>query len=546
VTENRVTGGDLLVEMMKEHRVEVAFGVVSVHNLPLVDAVDRHLRFVPVRHEAAAVNAADGYGRAAGTFGVAITSTGTGSGNAAGSLIESLSAGSSVLHMTGQIPSEHLGSNKGVIHETKDQLGMLAAVSKRACSIGADDDAASILREAIAVCRTAPGGPVSIEWPIDLQYARWSLGASPTESAESEPELDGEAITRAVELLAACERPLLWLGGGARSARTEVVALIDRIGAGVLTSNSGRGVLPEDDPRCIGNFATNPAVADLLGEADVLVSVGSHFRSNETKDYQLALPRPHVQVDIDPAALGRAYPCEVGIAGDAATVLRLLAERLTDHPDRTAWLDGVAGARAAARLHLREGIGAQAEICDAIRAVFPAESVIARDVTIPSSSWGNRLLELHDPHTNIFPRGGGIGQGLAMGIGAAVAQPDHPIAVLVGDGGLAVHLGELLTLAQEQPWLVVVLFNDGGYGVLRNMQDTHVGRRSGVDLVTPDFSRLCESMGIAHVPVDDAARAEAALRTAVDLRGPAVVEVDVDAIGAMPRPFIPPVPLPES
>src|SRR5207244_4628902 len=121
-------------------------------------------------------------------------------------------------------------------------------------------------------------------------------------------------------------------------------------------------------------------------------------------------------------------------------------------------------------------------------------AVVARDVTIPSSSWGNRLLEMYDPRSNVFPRGGGIGQGLGMGIGAAIGRPDVPTLVIAGDGGLAVHLGELLTLAQEAPWLVLLVFNDGGYGVLRNMQ-AKSGATYAVDLHTPDFAALAQAPG---------------------------------------------------
>lgn len=535
-------GGHLLVEVMRSLGVDVAFGVVSVHNLPLVDAVDRHLRFVPVRHEAAAVNAADGFGRARAGIGVAVTSTGTGAGNAAGSLIEASSTQSAVLHVTGQVPSEHLGSGRGVLHETRDQLGMLRAVSKAAWSIGPDANAGVLLRAAAATALRAPGGPVSVEWPIDLQYGPQRDGEPPPVPSPPAPAADD--VARGAGLLARSRRPLLWIGGGAVRAGPEVRTLVDRLGAGVLTSNSGRGVVREDDRRCVGNFAASPAAAGLLAEADVLVSVGTHFRSNETRDFGLDLPRPHVQVDIDPSALGRSYPCDLGLTGDAAAVLRSLLTELPEVTVDPRWPDRVAATRDAVRAHLREGLGAQAELCAAVRRVLPETTVIARDVTIPSSSWGNRLLEVYDPATNVFPRGGGIGQGLAMGIGAAVADPSRPVVVMVGDGGLAVHLGELLTLAQERPWLTVVLFNDGGYGVLRNMQDRHVGRRAGVDLLTPDFGRLCAAAGVPHARVASVSEFEPALHTALDSGAPAVVEVDVEAIGPMPRPFVPPVAVP--
>ncbi|MBW5255087.1 thiamine pyrophosphate-binding protein, partial [Streptomyces sp. P01-B04] len=156
----RPNGGDLLVETLRALGVDTVFGIVSVHNLPLVEAVDRDLRFVPVRHEAAT-----------GKLGCALTSTGTGAGNAAGSLIESLSSGTPVLHITGQIDSEYLGSGRGFIHETKDQLGMLRAVSTHAVTVTDAESAGDILRDAAARALTAPHGPVSVEWPIDLQFA---------------------------------------------------------------------------------------------------------------------------------------------------------------------------------------------------------------------------------------------------------------------------------------------------------------------------------------------------------------------------------------
>ena len=131
-----------------------------------------------------------------------------------------------------------------------------------------------------------------------------------------------------------------------------------------------------------------------------------------------------------------------------------------------------------------------------------------------------------------------------MGIGAAIGRPDLPTLALVGDGGLAVHLGELLTLAQERPWMLLLLFNDRGYGVLRNTQDAFVNRRSGVDLTTPDFHRLASALDLPYWRVENLDEIEDALALALSTRGPAIVEVDVDAMGAMPRPFTPPVRVP--
>jgi acetolactate synthase-1/2/3 large subunit len=567
------TGGDVLVEVMRAHGVEVAFGVVSIHNLPLVEAVDRDLRFVPVRHEAAAVNAADGYARATGKFGVAITSTGTGAGNAAGSMLEALSAGSRVLHVTGQIESEFLGSGRGVIHEVPRQLQMLQAISRFAGTVERADHARAVLEAAVADLSTLPTAPASVEWPIDFQY----LGdpADQTVTAPTEPTpapvLADDDLAAAVALLRGARRPLVWAGGGARSVGEPLRELLELLGAGLLTSNAGRGSVPEDHPLVLGNFASNPGLDALVAKADLLLSIGTHFRSNETRSYHLPLPTPHVAIDVDPAAVGRVHPADVGLVGDAAVVVpQLLAalrvspsaqpdmqmsrESTVDRPTGPSsdlrmsddgWTEQVTTVREAVRRTMSADIGAYADICAAIHELLPEGSVLARDVTIPSSSWGNRLLPILDPRSNIFPLGGGIGQGLAMGIGAAVGRPDVPTVVIAGDGGLAVHLGELATLAGEAPWCTLVIFNDGGYGVLRNLQEAHSGERHGVDLFTPDFGGLASSLALPYALARDAAEFRSALAKSVELRAPMVIEVDVAALEPAPKPFVPPVHVPQ-
>ncbi|MFI0034075.1 thiamine pyrophosphate-binding protein [Streptomyces mutabilis] len=536
-------GGGLLAAHLKSLGVDTVFGIVSVHNLPLVEAVeaDPELRFVPVRHEASAVNAADAHGRARGSIGCALTSTGTGAGNAAGSLIEALASGTSVLHITGQVESAYLGSGRGFIHETKDQLGMLAAVSKYAATVTSARDAGRVLREASAAALTVPGGPASVEWPIDLQYAAQDDDGQSAPAVEV-PVPDASALAGARELLATARRPLIWAGGGANTARDQLLALLETTGAGLLTSNSGRGSVPEDHDQVIGNFATTPAARALLADADVVVTVGTHFRSNETADYGLRLPEAHIQIDVDAAALGRVYPASHALHGDAGAVLPRLTEVAV--PADAEWTDRVRRVREQVRTALHDGIGPQAAVCDALAAALPRGAVVARDVTIPSSAWGNRLLPIHDPRANVFPRGGGIGQGLAMGIGAALARPDEPTVVIAGDGGLAVHLGELLTLAQERPRLTLVVFNDGGYGVLRNMQATYTERRSGVDLFTPDFARLAAACSLPYARIGDASEAAKVIDAAVASDGPTLVEVDLAALGPMKNPFTPPVKIP--
>ena len=547
LTPDPVTGGDVLVEVMREAGVDVAFGVISIHNLPLVEAIDRELRFVPVRHEAAAVNAADGYARTTGGIGVAITSTGTGAGNAAGSMLEALTAGSRVLHVTGNVNHDLIGEGKGAYHEVPRQMRMLEAVSAHALRVEAAERSKAVLTEAVRLLRAAPTGPVSVDWPIDLQY----LAKPDTQvSAEvREPQIVEAAaddVAAAVELMRAARRPLIWAGGGARGAAEDVTRLAEAWGAGVLTGSNGRGTVPEDHRLLIGNFPADEAVDPLLREADCLLTLGSHLRGNETQNFDLPLPTTHVQVDLDEEIIGKNFPVAASIVADVRSAVPALLEALGDTATDDGWAARVADVAAAAREAHRADIGAYSDICDSLRARLPRRSVIVRDVTVPGSSWGNRLLAVHDPRDNVFAAGGGIGQGLAQAIGAGVGRPGEPVLAMVGDGGVTMYIGELPVLAEEAPHVVLVVFNDGGYGVLRNIQVARQAPRRGVDLRTPDFGLLAASVGLPHDRVDSAAAFDTALASALERGGPSIIEIDVTALTPQPAPMVPPIEVPST
>lgn len=539
------TGGDILVGVLREAGVHAAFGVVSIHNLPLVEAVDRDLRFVPMRHEAAAVNAADGYARASGGVGVALTSTGTGAGNAAGSMLEALTAQSRVLHVTGNIDADLLGEHRGAYHEVPRQLQMLDAVSAQALRIQTARQARAVLTDAVQRLLTPPQGPVSVDWPIDLQYTADPDAQNTVPRPPRQPPAGTRRdIERAAAVMRQAKRPLIWAGGGARRVGAPLAALTQAWGAGVLTGANGRGAVPEDHLQCVGNFATHDALAELIEDADCLLTIGSHLRANETRNFELPLPSTHIQIDVDEQAIGRNYPVTVGVRAEASRAVPALLAALGDVETDAAWTDRISAAAGAARAAHRADIGAYSDICDAIRNRLPRNSPIVRDVTIPGSSWGNRLLPVFDPTDNVYAAGGGIGQGLAMAIGAAIARPDDRVLAMIGDGGLAVHLGELAVLAAEQPNVTVVLFNDGGYGVLRNLQEAGGRTRRGVDLHTPDFAALSAAFGLRHKLIASAAEFDKALKKAVGRPGPTVIEVDVAALRPRPRRMVPPVSIP--
>ena len=460
-------------------------------------------------------------------------------------MLEAMTAQSRVLHVTGNVNVDLIGEGKGAYHEVPRQLAMLQSVSAHAIRVETARQPRAVLTEAVRLLDTMPSGPVSVDWPIDLQS---TADPDAQNKADDRPPAVRAGAKRDVEraagLMRDARRPLIWAGGGARLATEALVAMAEAWGAGVLTGANGRGTMPEDHPLCLGNFAADEALADLLADADCLLTVGSHLRGNETRNFELPLPSPHVQIDLDAEALGRNYPVDVGLQADARAALPALVEALGETGTDGDWAMRIADAAESARIAHRADIGAYSDVCDSLRKRLPRRSPIVRDVTIPGSSWGNRLLAVFHPTDNIYAAGGGIGQGLAMAIGAAVARPEEHVLAMIGDGGLAVHLGELATLAAERAKVVLVLFNDGGYGVLRNMQTAKGAEQRAVDLHTPDFGLLAESFAILHRLVGSSEAFDKALKKALKRDRPTIIEVDVASLTPAPKTLVPPVVVP--
>jgi len=529
------TVGDVCAAFLESLGVELAFGVVSVHNIPILDALNRRqkIRFVPARGEAGATNMADAAARVSGRLGVVVTSTGTGAGNAAGALVEALNAGTPLLHLTGQVDKPFLDRGFGYLHEVPAQLDMLRAISKAAFRLTEPAAASAILREAATLALTAPQGPVSIEIPIDVQNAKIDLPARFEPLSVPAHTPDPAALDRLAARLAQARRPLLWLGGGAREA-TAAVARLAKLGIGAVASGAGRGVLPDDHPLCLGCYGATPPVETLFDTVDFMLVVGSHLRGNETRTYNLRLPLSRGRIDADPRADGRSYPTEIFVLGDARLALEGLAARLErDKPAiDPAFASDIAAAKRAAEAAMRQGASPYGAMIEAVEQQMPRDALWVRDITLAGTGWGGRAPAIRDPRNAVHAMGGGIGQGLPMAVGAALAGGGRKTVALVGDGGLALNLGELATAAESGADIVLLLMNDGGYGVIRNIFDNaYGGRRCFADLKMPEFGMLAESLGIAHRRVAEIGAFAPAFGAALQAKGLSIVEIDMRAIG---------------
>ncbi len=545
VMSKQTTVGELIAAFLEQCGVQTAFGVISIHNMPILDAIGVRgkIRYVGARGEAGAVNMADGLARVSGGLGVAFTSTGTAAGNAAGAMVEALTAGTALLHITGQIETEYLDQDLAYIHEAPDQLSMLQSISKAAFRVRSVETALPTIREAVRVAQTAPSGPVSVEIPIDIQAALTDWPADLGAPHLTTLTHDEARVEQLANELAKAKRPLLWLGGGTRHARAAVERLV-ALGFGVVTSVQGRGVLPEDHPATLGAFNVSASVERFYKTCDAMLVVGSRLRGNETLKYKLGLPQPLYRVDADALADNRGYRNALFVHGDAARVLDALATRLENklkvdprfHAD-------LAAARDTAVEESAKGLGPYRRLVEALQRAVGRDYNWVRDVTISNSTWGNRLLKIFTPRAGVHALGGGIGQGMQMGIGAALANSAAKTVCLVGDGGLMVNVGELATAVQEKANVMIVLMNDQCYGVIRNIQDAQYGgRRMFVDLHQPEFSQFCASLGLKHYRLSSLDNADALIAEGMAFDGPVLLEVDMKAVGSFEAVFAgPPV-----
>lgn len=535
------TVGDFIAHYLAEIGVSTIFGVISIHNMPILDAVARQgrIRFVPARGEAGAMNMADAYARVSGGLGVCMTSTGTAAGNAAGAQAEALTAGSRVLHITTQVDLGYADRDRAAIHDVPRQPEMLRGVSKKVHRMWDANGAVGALTAAVSDALSAPSGPVSLEIPVDVQRAPAAQMASVHAPVAVAPVAAQSAVEEMAKLITRAKCPLVWLGGGARGAAEQARELMRR-GVGVVTSTNGRGVVSEEEAANLGAFNMGPDAAELFASCDLMLVVGSRLRGNETRNNKMPLPRPLLQIDADAAQGGRNYPVDVFAHGDAADTLRRLLDVLPEQLETDAGLRfDIARLRAQAEGRLRDQLGPYSVVAEAINtAVGAGGNAWVRDVTISNSTFGNRYVRLSDPRQGVHALGGGIGQGVAMGIGAALASDGPKAITLLGDGGTMLGLAEMITAVDENAPLVYVLMNDQAYGVIENIQDAQYdSRRHYSKVAVPEFGAFCGSIGMPHVKVGDVDDFEPALQKALKADGPRLIEVDMCAIGPFAEAF---------
>ncbi len=532
------TGADLIADALAQLGVEHVFGIVSIHNMPIMDAINRlgRTKIIDVRHEQAGTHAADGYARASGKLGVMIASTGPGTSNTVTGLYEAQYGSSRVLVITGQAETAFYGKGLSYVHEAENQVPMLASVCRRVESPRHISQLGGALQAVISDMYTGRAAPGALEIPIDLQYAEAeAVSIELPDNADFMPA--GRDIDRAVEMLKGASRRVIVAGGGvvAAGASDELMALAQKLDCPVLTTVDGRGVIAEDHELCVGNYYNSAGIYNAIQGADLTLAVGTKFAVGVDGQFQAQTPPGElVQIDIDGNMIGRTHTAALGIMADAKAALTAINASLDDTQANDGQFNQVVWeARDGVRKAMRDRLGPDwPQVMDVIRQRLPRDGVFVRDQTISAYNCGNQQFPIYQPRTSINPTSGAIGPGFPMSVGAAIAT-NRKTVVIHGDGGFMFHATELATAAQYQVPLIVCVFNDSGYGVLRWLQDTRFGRINETDLGKVAFAQMAQSMGVPAQRVKSVAEFESALDTAMAAEGPYLIDVDMEHFAPM-------------
>ena len=547
-----LSGSQILCRVLLEEGVDLLFGYPGGAIMPFYHALPEYpgLRHVLVRHEQAAAHAADGYARATGRAGVCVATSGPGATNLVTGLATAHMDSTPVVAITGQVPRAMIG--RDAFQET-DIIGITQPITKHSVLVEEVGDLADAVREALAVAVEGRPGPVLVDVPKDVQQEKtaWQQGSGaagryrggrlPTAPLPRGPA--APPLSAAVRLLAAAERPLIMAGHGVilSGAYEELRALAERTGIPVITTLLGISGFPESHPLHLGmpGMHGEVHVNRAIQQADLILGIGLRFDDRVTGNLAaFARGAKVIHVELDPSEIGKNVATEVGLVGDARTILRALLDEVAPR-DCEAWRAEIAGFVRPRQESFRADLSPQG-ILGAIDRAAGGRCTIVSDVG-QHQMWVAKLYPYRRPNTHITSGGlGTMGFAVPAAMGAALARPGEPVWAISGDGGFQMNLQEIATMVQEKIPVKMAIFNNGYLGMVRQWQQFFHGRRySATPIWSPDYVRLAEAYGVFGRRVERGADVEDAVREAVAQPGPALVEFLIEQ-EANVFPMIPP------
>ena len=525
------------MDLLAANGIDTVFGIPGVHNLALYRGLDRRrdVRHVLTRHEQGAAFAADGYARMTGRTAAAFVISGPGVTNALTAVAQARSDSVPLIIVASTPAGASLGRGWGLLHELKDQHGVMDAVLDLTCTARSAEEAQAFLRRVFDEYSAGRTRPAYLGVPLDILAQDTAL---PVEvfAPSARPQAPAEQVQRVAALLAGAQRPMVIAGGGARGAAAALRALVEGLDAYLVTTAAGKGILPEAHPANLGCSLPYAPTQQLIAEADVVVAVGTGLSETDiyTADRQAFRGRM-VRVDIRDAADER-HTADETVCSDAESFMGAVAAAVVKHgPSRSGWRSS-AGAASLHRAAIDAGLDAPSQVLArglaAIRAALPADAAVFSDMT-QIAYLGNYAFPMDAPGGWHHPSGyGTLGFALPAALGAKIAAPHRPVLALHGDYGLQFTIQELGTAVEAGVSLPIVVWNNSALGQIRDDMIASGIAPIGVIARNPDFVALAEAWGARGVRIRDGAGLAAAVRSALQHAGPTLIEIDAAAFAA--------------
>jgi len=544
----KMTGAQALIECLRRERVEVIFGYPGGAMLPIYDELYEvaDIRHILVRHEQGAAHAADGYARAGGGVGVCMTTSGPGATNLVTGIATAYMDSVPIVAVTGQVPTFAIGKDS---FQEVDITGITLPITKHNYLITKAQDIPSIVKEAFYIARSGRPGPVLIDFPRDMQQAEIDFEyPSQIELAGYRPNTVGhpKMIERAAELLDSAQRPTIYGGGGVNSsdAQAELLALAERIDAGVTMTLMGKGGFPEDHKLYLGMPGMHgTAYANYaLHEADVILAVGTRFDDRVTGKLDMfARNAKFIHIDIDPAEIGKNVVPALPIVGDVKSVLADLRGRVASKR-RPEWHKTIDEWKKQYPMRWKgDGLKPQFIVQEIHRATG-GDAIIVTEVG-QNQMWAAQWYPCKRSRQFISSGGlGTMGYGFPAAIGAQVACPDRIVWDIAGDGSIQMNIQEMATAVANKIPVKIAVLNNGYLGMVRQWQTMFFKNRlSHTDLAvgTPDFVKLAEAYGAVGMRVENESEVAPAIKKAMALKDrPCLIDFIVER-GENVMPMVP-------
>lgn len=541
----KIKAGQAVIEALGAEGVEYIFGLVGTTTNSIVTELygRSDIRFLDTRHEEGAAFMAYGYARASGKPTVCLTTSGPGTINLLTGVALAYKGRAPVVVIAGDVERSYLDRDGA---QAFDLVNLFKPVTNLARHAHKTDRIPELLHDAFRTALSGKRGPVFLNIPRDLldnqTIEQRLLRPSAYRPVDGRVQGDRDAVRRAVEVLSQAQRPLLLAGGGVidADATAEAVALAELLGMALVPSYGHNDAVPNSHALYVGAPGNRgaPEALEAIYRADVVLALGSRLNQNSTHwNYSTVNPQTRiVQVDIDVQEVGRNYPVEVGIVGDAKAVAQQLLEALrpAKHDKRSAWRAEIAAlaARRKARLveeHSLKGNPMMPQrVYPELRKVLPKDCMVTLDAGVaPGLSYDRLAFELPRTFFN-YAGHGGLGMGYSVGLGTKLGCPERPAVSIQGDGGFLYTSQELNTAVRHRIPLVSIVLNNSCHGAEKAQQQRYYdGRYVGVDLVNPRFDRLAEVYGARGFYATRPEDIADIVATALKLDGPSVIEIPV-------------------